>query len=137
MASKVGTVGWVVNDFPVLDVNSASGLPVKLALALLPTTRGTTNVSPVWRLMSGKELNPVNVEFQLARWAQWEMKSPRRRWRAKRGSEVLALLIIFVEGVGDGPVEFEGEEKLEEEEEEPFKEKSDPSKNCLFFSNAR
>lgn len=85
--------------------------------------------------MSGKELNPVNVEFQLARWAQWEVKSPRRRWRAKRGSRVLALPIIFVEGVGDGPAEFEGEEELEEEEF--FEKKFDPSKNCLFFSNAR
>ena len=64
------------------------------------------------------------------------MKSPRRRWRAKRGSEVLALPIIFVEGVGDGPAEIEGEEELEEEEES-FKEIFDPSKNCLFFSNAR
>jgi hypothetical protein len=59
--------------------------------------------------MSGKELNPVNVEFQFARWAQWVMKSPRRMWRAKRGSGVLAL-IRFVEGVGDGLAEFEGEE---------------------------
>ena len=86
--------------------------------------------------MSGKELNPVNVEFQLARWVQWEIKSPRRRWRAKRGSEVLALPIIFVEGVGDGLAEFESDEKLEEEEES-FNEKFDPSKNCLFFSKAR
>ena len=78
----------------------------------------------------------MNVEFQLARWAQWEMKSPRRRWRAKRGSEVLALPIIFVEGVDDEPTEFAGEEELEEEEES-FKEKFDPSKNCLFFSKAR
>ena len=46
------------------------------------------------------------------------MKSPRRRWRAKRGSEVMALPIIFMEGVGDGPAEFEGEEELEEAEEE-------------------
>ena len=77
----------------------------------------------------------MNVEFQLARWAQWEMKSPRRRWRAKRGSGVL-VLIRFVDGVIDGPAEFEGEEELEEEEEF-FKVKFDPSKNCLFFSNAR
>lgn len=132
----VGTVRWAVNDFPVLDVNSPAGFPSELALALLlSTTRGTTNASPVWRIMSGKELNPVNVEFQLARWAQWEVKSPRRRWRAKRGSRVLALPIIFVEGVGDGPAEFEGEEELEEEEF--FEKKFDPSKNCLFFSNAR
>ena len=49
---------------------------------------------------------------------------------------MLALPIIFVKGVGDGQAEFEGEEELEEEEES-FKEKFDPSKNCLFFSNAR
>ena len=77
----------------------------------------------------------MNVEFQLARWAQWEMKSPRRRWRAKRGSEVLALPVILVAWVDDGLAEFGGEDELEEEE--LFKEKFDPSKNCLFFSNAR
>ena len=49
----------------------------------------------------------------------------------------MALPIIFVEGVGDGPAEFEGEEELDEAEKEPFKEKFDSSKNCLFFSNAR
>ena len=50
---------------------------------------------------------------------------------------MLALPIIFVEGVGDGPAEFEGEEEFDEEEKEPFNEKFDPSKKCLFFSKAR
>ena len=46
---------------------------------------------------------------------------------------MLALPIVFVEGVGDGLAEFESDEKLEEEEES-FNEKFDPSKNCLYFS---